>query len=181
MTQPKVLRWSVIVGIIIVLNLFFNYTLSLVYSSPEWDAFCPQEQVVEIPNEKDSCVARGGQWTDNQYYKPAPADRSEEMRGYCDLQFTCRQEYEDKRGDYERNVFVVLVALGALSVLSGNFFKSNYVISSSLALGGVLSFVIASMRYWSSAGELIRVIILAIALGILFWVAWKKFNDRIQS
>ena len=76
---------------------------------------------------------------------------------------------------------MILVVLGALSVLAGNMLVANPVISSGLSLAGVLSFLIASVRYWSSANDVIRVIILGIALGLLFWIAVKKFNDRIQS
>ncbi len=184
-TQSSILKWSLIIGIIIVLNLFFNYTISLVYERPVYEDFCPQTQVVTIPDNQNECVAKGGQWTDNAYYSktmPAvPPAGLEESRGYCDLQFTCRQDYETKTKTYDRNVFTILVALGALTLLAGNFFKGNDVISNGLALAGVLSFIIASMRYWSSADNLVRVIILAIALGLLFWIAMKKFNDRIQS
>lgn len=184
MNESKILKWSVIIGIVIVLNLFFNYTLSLVYGAPEFENFCPQTQVVTIPDNQNECVAEGGQWTDNAYYgKPVP-DRitgALEPAGYCDLQYTCRQQYQDAHDTHSRNVFIVLVVLGAISVLIGNFFTKNDVISSGLALGGVLSFIIASMRYWGAANDLIRVIILAIALGILFWVAMKKFNDKLRS
>jgi hypothetical protein len=166
----------------IVLNLFFNYALSLVYKSPDYIAYCPQPQVVTIPDNQNSCVSAGGQWTNNAYYgkQPVPAGMTE-PRGYCDLEYSCRQNFDTANKTYNRNVFVILVVLGALSVLVGNFFKGNAVISNGLALGGVLSFLIASMRYWSAANDLIRVIILAIALGILFWVAMKKFNDRLRS
>jgi hypothetical protein len=183
-TQSPILKWSLIVGIIIVLNLFFNYALSLVYERPNYEAFCPQMQVVTIPDNQNECVAKGGQWTDNAYYaKPISATPAglEESRGYCDLQFTCRQGFEAATKTYGRNVFVVLVVLGALSVLAGNFFRGNTVVSGGLALAGVLSFIIASIRYWSSADNLARVIILAIALGLLFWIAMKKFNDRVRS
>ena len=170
-----------VIGIVIVLNLFFNYATSLVYESPDYNAFCPQEQVVTVPDNQKACVDKGGQWTDNSYYgKPTPVG-VDQARGYCDLQFTCRQDFETASKDYNRNVFIVLVVLGALSVLAGNLFRGNDVISNGLALGGVLSFVIASVRYWSAANDLVRVVILAIALGILFWVAYKKFNDRIRS
>lgn len=179
-TQSNVLKWSVIIGIVVVLNLFFNYALSLVYDRPEYEAYCPQSQVVIVPDTQDACVAEGGQWTENAYYGK-PSVPESEPRGYCDLQFTCRQAFDDANRSYDRNVFVVLVALGALAVLAGNMLTSNTVIAQGLSLAGVLSFIIASMRYWGSADDLFRVIILAIALGVLFWVAWKKFNDRIQS
>lgn len=178
-TQSKILKWSVIVGIVIVLNLFFNYALSLIYQEPEFNAFCPQGQVVTIPDKQQACVDQGGQWTNNTYYgKPIPVGERQPA-GYCDLQYTCRANFDDASKTYNRNVFVVLVLLGALSVFVGNFFKGNEVISNGLALGGVLSFVIASIRYWSAANDLIRVIILGIALALLVWIAMKKFKNKV--
>ena len=178
--QNSVTRWSVILGIVIVLNLFFNYALSLVYERPPYETFCPQPQVVNVPDNQEACLSEGGQWTTGYYGKFTPIG-VEEPRGYCDLQYTCRQEFEKANSTYNRNVFMVLVVLGALSVAIGNFFSANVVISNGLALGGVLSFIVASVRYWGSANDLFRVIILAISLGLLFWVAWKKFNDRVRS
>lgn len=176
-TSNRIGRWSIIFGIMIVLNLFFNYTLSLAYKSPEYNAFCPVEQVNVSPDNQKECVDEGGQWNQNNYYgQPVPAG-VKEPTGYCDVQFTCRQDYEAANKTYQRNVFVVLVVLGALSVLVGNMFATNEVISSGLSLAGVLSFLIASGRYWSSANDFIRVVILALALGLLFWIALKKFKN----
>ncbi len=180
--ENKITKWSVILGIVIVLNLFFNYTLSLVYDSPVYDNFCPQSQVVNVPDNQNECVNQGGQWTENAYYmKPVPQERYTEPLGYCDLQYSCRQEYDKVNGTYSRNVFVILVVLGALAVAVGNFFVGNTVISNGLSLGGVLSFIIASIRYWSAADDLFRVIILAISLGLLLWIAWKKFGNSASS
>jgi hypothetical protein len=176
-TSNRIGRWSVILGIMIVLNLFFNYALSLAYKSPEFNSFCPVEQVNIIPDNQKACVDQGGQWNQNNYYgQPVPAG-VKEPSGYCDLQFTCRQEFESVNKTYNRNVFIILVVLGALSVAVGNFFTTNEVIASGLSLAGVLSFLIASIRYWSAANDFIRVLILAIALGLLFSVAMKKFKN----
>lgn len=181
-TQNRITKWSVILGIVIVLNLFFNYALSLVYESPRYEAYCPTTQVVTVPDNQERCVAEGGQWTENAYYgKPAPVRETEPL-GYCNLHYTCGQEFNAASETYNRNVFVMLVFLGALSVFLGNYLKGNDVISNGFALGGVLSFIVASMRYWRAADDLIRVIILAIALAILFWIAMRKFrNGGIRS
>ncbi len=178
-TENRIGKWSIIIGIVIVLNLFFNYTLSLVYDAPDYEVYCPTQQVVTMPETQTECTDQGGQWTENSYYGKPVAPGVTEPMGYCDLQYTCRQTYESDNDSYNRNVFVVLVVLGALSVLAGNFLVAgNSVIASGLSLGGVLSFVIASMRYWSSADDIFRVVILAIALGLLFWVAMKKFGAK---
>ncbi|MCR4334743.1 MAG: hypothetical protein NUV47_03405 [Patescibacteria group bacterium] len=178
-TQSKVLKWSLIIGIVIVLNLFFNYTLSLVYSEPVYETFCPNtSQVVTIPDNQKACVDKGGQWTNDNYYsKPVQIGEIRPI-GYCDLQFTCRNDFETARKVYDRNVFITLVILGAIIVAIGNFFSGNMLISTALSLAGVLSFIIASMRYWSSADNLVKVIILGIALAILVWVAIKKFKNN---
>ena len=95
--ENRIGRWSVILGIMIVLNLFFNYALSLVYESPEYNNFCPMEQVVTIPDNQTECTDKGGQWTDNQYYtKPVPAPVGvNEPRGYPGRLWIPRVEGED--------------------------------------------------------------------------------------
>ena len=180
-TQPRALKWSIIIGITIVLNLFFNYALSLAYKSPDYVAFCPASQVNDIST-KDQCLAVGGQWNATQGVpvptKLGPQQAGEPTQaGYCDPNFTCQKNYDAASKVYDRNVFAVLVVLGALSLFVGSFLKSNYVISQGLAFGGVLSFIIASMRYWSRANDIVHVLILALALALLFWIAYKKFKN----
>jgi hypothetical protein len=51
----------------------------------------------------------------------------------------------------------------------------NEVLALAFSWGGVLSLFIASLRYWSDANNILKVIILAIALGSLIWTAVKKF------
>jgi hypothetical protein len=180
-TQPKVLKWSLAIGIVIVLNLFFNYTLSLIYKHPLYEAFCPNTaQVVENVTTEKQCVENGGQWNPNAYYGPGTPTEVQKVSspGYCDQQFTCRNNFESAQKVYDRNVFIALVVLGAICLAIGSFFTGNVLISTALSLSGVLSFIIASMRYWSSADDLIKVIILAIALAILIWLAVKKFKNN---
>jgi hypothetical protein len=182
-TQSKVLKWALIIGIVIVLNMFFNYALSLVYKNPKFEAFCPIQQVNVLVDNQEQCVSLGGQWNPNTqiYNQPATPPLSVVKilpQGYCDQQFTCRNNFDSAQKVYDRNVFITLVILGAICVAIGNFFAGNMLISIALSLAGVLSFIIASMRYWGSADDLIKVIILAIALAILIWVAVKKFKNN---
>lgn len=175
-TQSRIGKWSLIFGIVIVLNLFFNYALSLIYKSPDYVAYCPNSQVNLVVDNQTQCVAQGGQWNQYQPQEIAPKTVNSPT-GYCDLQYTCRQNFDAANKVYARNVFATLVILGALILLIGTFMKGNAVIANALSMAGVLSFIIASMRYWGEASDGIRVIILAIALALLFWVAYKKFKN----
>lgn len=176
-TKPKVLKWALIIGIIVVLNLFFNYAISLFYKEPDYDAFFPQSQVIEPIDTKEECLKVGGQWTENSVYKdrysatiPTPAQSS-----YCNPDFTKQQEFNDAQKVYQRTIFIILVVLGVISLALGSFLV-NEIVTLGLSWGGVLSLIIASMRYWSSADNLIRVLILGFALVVLIWLAIKKFG-----
>lgn len=178
--KSKVLKWSLIIGIMIVLNLFFNYALSVVYHSPEYTTYCKSEQVVEAINTKDQCLKVGGQWNANTYPQK-PVIAGEVMpAGYCDQNYTCNKDYEAASEKYDRNVFVTLVVLGVLT-LGISMGIANVAISQGLSLGGVLSFVIASMRYWGRADDLIKLCILAVALAALIYLAYKKFGNALDS
>ncbi|MDD5318435.1 MAG: hypothetical protein PHF79_01245, partial [Candidatus Pacebacteria bacterium] len=153
---------------------------SLVYKSPDYVAFCPNNQIIQPANTQAECVAQGGQWNGN--VAPAAAPKSDistpvEPAGYCNLNYTCQNNYDAASKTYERNVFITLVILGAISLVAGILLSANAVVSLGLAYGGVLSFIIASARYWSSADNLIKVIILFIALALLIGVAIKKFKE----
>ncbi len=185
--QNKFSKWALILGIIVVLNLLFNYGVSLVYKEPVYEDYFPQQQIVEQITNKEECLKAGGQWSENQKYvsvdgtaSPVPVDSNgNRVTGYCNADFTKQQEFNDARKVYDRNVFITLVILGVLCVIIGAF-MSIELLSTALSWGGVLSFIIASMRYWTSADNLVKVIILAIALGALIWLAIKKFGHSIQ-
>lgn len=168
-TPSRFAKWSLTLGIVIVLNMFFNYAISLVYKSPEYPT---QPQIIPTTETKESCLAVGGQWNANTYVAP---DQKNTPVGYCDPDYTRRNQYEHDRKNYNRNVFIVLVVLGILSILIGVLVATE-VISAALSWGGVLSLIIASMRYWSDAGNVLKVVILAVALAALLWVAVRKFS-----
>jgi hypothetical protein len=164
------LKWALIVSIVIVSNLFINYTLSLLYEKPDY-ANSPLSKPMQenFQYTEATCLEVGGQWNTSPY-------RTEgEIEGYCDPDYTNRITYEEARKVYERNVFLILISLGVILLGVGMILK-NEVVAIALSWSGVLSFIIASMRYWSSAENIVRVAILGIALGTLFWISVKKFS-----
>lgn len=178
----NILRWLLIVSIVIVLNLFFNFAISSFYPAPKYEDFCKAEQINVQPITKDACVAIGGQWNESssieKVVSPAPTiPQKLQTNSYCNSTFTCQKNYELKSNTYQRNVFVALIILGIISLLIGFMLTANSVVSLGLSFGGVLSLIIASIRYWSAMNEYIRVIILGVALVILVWIGIKKFKD----
>jgi hypothetical protein len=179
---PGVLRWVLIIGIMIVLNLFFNYAARIAFKEPQFEKFCPQSQMNIAPADKSQCLAVGGQWNESiSSEKPIPsaptAPATTKVTGYCNVQFTCQKDYQAARESFERNVFITLIALGVVSIVLSFALAGTAIVSLGLSLGGVLSLVIASIRYWGSLNDLWRLAILAVALAVLIWLGIKKFKD----
>lgn len=177
----NILKWLLIVSIVIVLNLFFNFAITSFYHAPKFEDFCKTQQVNVQPTSSQACLAVGGQWNETSATeKPIPAQPDNlrpQTTGYCDIFFTCQKNYQSANDLYQRNLFVVLIVLGILSLIAGFLLSASSVVSLGLSFGGVLSLIIASIRYWSSMDEFIRVIILGIALVILIWIGIKKFKE----
>jgi len=179
--QPsKVLKWLLILGIVIVLNMFFVYAIRVLYQPPTFEAFCPVSQVTQSPSTAAECTAVGGGWTQNA--EPAPAPKGaivaiQQPAGYCDVNFTCQKNFTAANSVYNRNVFVALVILGVLSLIAGFFIKKSAAVSLGLSLGGVLALIVGSVRYWSDMNDYVRVIVLAAALAVLVYIGIKKVRN----
>jgi hypothetical protein len=177
MKASMVLKWTVALAIVIVMNLFFYYSIAMVYPEPKFESFCPVPAVTFT--DATTCVNAGGQWTNNQLSPKQVTDavKNGEPLGWCDPNFTCNKEYTQAHSVYNRNVFIVLIIL-SLVVLGIGVFAPLEVLSMGFSWAGVVSLIIASGRYWSDADNWMRVLILAVALGLLIWFAMKKFKDQ---
>ena len=181
----KVLKWLLILGIVIILNLFFAYAIKVIYASPLFEAYCPQQQVTIQPQNQTECVGKGGAWQDYGYPVNVPPQATpatvgtlaKAPTGYCDLNFTCQKQFNSANSIYNRNVFVALVVLGVLALVAGFFIPNAAAVSLGLSLGGVVSLVIGSTRYWSDMNDYVRVIILGLALVVLIALGIKKVRD----
>lgn len=177
--KNKFVHVALIVGLVIVINLFINYALSFIYKEPVYENYFSQPQVVKSYDNQTDCVNNGGQWNENtnQYPVEVNVKTNKPVTGYCNAEYTTRLNYDAKVKNYELNVFITLMVLGILMMIFGITY-SHAILSPAFTWAGVLSYIIASMRYWSSATSGVKVIILGLALAALIWVALKKFSDK---
>ena len=164
--QSKVKKWFLAIGIAIIFVMFINYTTSTVFDKPQYQDFCV-EKFINYETEEE-CVENGGQW--NTF-----APRAEGKTGLCDVQYTCRQEYDVARNSYEDKAFIVNVVLGLIGLLLG-FILTVESVSTGFLLGGVLELFFSTVFYWDRFGDVIRVIILGVVLALLIWIGYKKIK-----
>jgi len=172
-SKQTIFKWAVIVGIVVLLNLFYNVGVSLYYPEPQFDDYCAQKQTRDPIHTEALCLETGGQWN------PSPVKAPGDPQGYCNEFFTCSVEHEEARDIYNQNVFSILVALGVIPIIvvSTKILAPYAAVTIGLSYGGILSIIIAGIRYWPSAPDTIRFALVGIALVALLIVAARKFRD----
>lgn len=81
------------------------------------------------------------------------------------------------KGDeqYTRNLFIVAGISGIVGIIIGVLITVESV-GAGLIGGGILSLLYGIIVYWNFAENLLRVLILGIALGVLVWLGYNKFG-----
>ena len=181
--MPRIKEIILALAIVVVLNLFFNYGVFTFYKSPDYEKFCPVELNQKLYSDKGSCEAIGGRWFESSgepFYRgdvPVPVKPESEQKGWCDATAQCREVYEAVRDVYNRNVFIILVVLGLISLGLGFLVINVSPVANGFLGGGLLSLIIGTIRYWSSMDDYLRFIILGIALAALIWLGYKKIRN----
>ncbi|MGH7174990.1 MAG: hypothetical protein ACREGR_01355 [Minisyncoccia bacterium] len=175
--HPKFVRWALMLGIIVILNIFFTVLVSLALPTPQMADYCPAASSnAPAPIDAQSCSAAGGVWTELGV-PPATATAASQPSGYCDLYATCQPIYQKAYDTHALYAFILLIGLGVLALIAGFFPIGSSIVSSGLSYGGVIALVIASAEYWGDAGQWLRLVIALIGLLILLYIGWMRFRD----
>lgn len=173
--HPVFVRFALLLGIAVILNIFFFVLVALVLPAPQNSAFCPSQNRPQ-PQNAASCDAQGGLWTETGS-QPAVSGAPLQPSGYCDLYATCEQPYQQAVNAQALYAFAFITGLGILALVVGLLPLGSSMISSGLSYGGVLALVIGSASYWGTAGNWIRLAIAAAGLAALLYIGWKRFRD----
>ena len=172
-TTPKFVRWALLLGIVVILNVFFSVVLSIAYPAPEYETYCPAPKI--NPTDEATCSTEGGSWV---AYVPARTEvQGLKTEGYCDMYEKCRKPYEDARENHALRAFVLMVSLGVLALILGFIPLGSSIVSSGLSYGGVVALIIGSAQYWGTAGQWVRLAIATVGLLALIYIGWKRFRD----
>jgi hypothetical protein len=176
--HPKFVRWALLLGIVVILNVFFSVVLALAYPAPVYENYCPQKNI--SPTDAPTCDAQGGVWNT---YSPAPVPaqatdvNSPKLTGYCDMYAKCQKPYQAAQEQHALYAFVLMTALGVIALIAGFMPVGSSIVSSGLSYGGVIALIIGSAEYWGTAGNWIRLAIATIGLIALLYIGWRRFRD----
>lgn len=185
------------IGIALVLAVFVGYAVHVLYEPPSyWDSpFNNCSYEYQCQQMMDDCQIVNQTNTSGEvdkYVYPYPLDSQcarlvEESMEYkqCQLQLEqCNNQYQKTTPQYKhyRVAFYALIILGLISIILGTvFFLGFEGISGGMIGGGVLIILwslIYTTQYWIHAGKYLKLVILAIVLAILIYLAYKRVEQR---
>jgi hypothetical protein len=180
--HPKFVRWALMLGIVIILNIFFTVLVSLALPTPDISAYCPAATSgAPAPTDAADCSAANGVWTETapqpQPFEGNPVLGTPTPSGYCDLYANCQPLYLKAASQQSMYAFVFMIVLAVLALLAGFFPIGSSIVSTGLSYGGVLALIIGSAEYWGNAGQWVRFAIALVGLIALLYIGWKRFQD----
>jgi len=168
---------NIVIGIaIIILTIFVAfYGINTIFPSPEYEDFCgePSREVITVQAE---CEAAGGKWDHTLAARPLEG----EIKGYCDEDFTCRQELDDARETRSKKVFLMALPLGIAIIAFGALVFGLEAVGAGLMGGGVGTLIYGSGAYWPYTENWIRFLISLIGLALIIWLAYY-FNKKLDK
>jgi hypothetical protein len=143
------------IGIGVLLTIFVFYSLSVFYPEPERDDYVTitRMQVKNAPEAKRATLA---------------AQRD-----------TQQASYDKVREPWSRNMFLICVAIGLVTLIIGVRLKVQPV-SGALMGGGILTLIGGAGSYWDHLGEIIRLVVIGLVLVFLIWLGYKKLGVRVK-
>lgn len=158
------------IAIVVLTALVVGYGIETFYPTPDSNKYCDYSRPYqEIINQTD-CEAAGGKWNpqDIQCIKaPCP-------QGYCDMYYTCNQQYQGDMKNYSRNLFVITTIIGIILIVLGAILFNLEAVGAGIMGGGIVIIIYGAMRYWPNANNMFRFIISVIGLIIVislgYWI-----------
>ena len=159
------------IGIVVIFGLVLWQGIEAFYPSPEYNNYCDEFKRVEITNQQ-ACEENGGLWA--LYDGPKPIGGEE---GYCDRDYTCRQEYEDASDSHSKIVFIISLIVGIIALIVGYGVLSVEPVGSALIGSGIWAIFWGSAINWRNFSSVWRFLLLLLALVVLIWMT-LRLNRR---
>ena len=159
-------KWFLAIAIGIIFSMFIHYTVSTVFDEPQWNDFC-EDKFVSYTTEAE-CLENNGKWNS---FEPKQVARE----GYCDINYECQTQFENKRDDFRDKAFIIHVLAGVIAIILGIVLVVEAV-STGFFIGGILELFFGVVEYWDRFGDYAKVFILGAVLAFLVWLGYKKLK-----
>ena len=133
-------------GIFIVYMLVLAQGIETFYPSPDYEDFCQLPLDLEPRTE------------------PFPLKEPD---------LACEQEFSDARDAWSKNVFIIALIIGIVTLIVGYFVLSAEPVGSALIASGIGAIFYASVTNWRNFTDVWRFLLLLLAFVFLVWLALR--------
>jgi hypothetical protein len=176
---PRIVRWAILVGIVVALNIFILVGRTFFLVEPDHEKFCPNSLYANVPTTQQACSATGGAWNPQAPIPPPSKINGQNVPlGFCDVTAKCQKAYDAAHDQFALYAFILGIAVGIIAIIVGVLPLGSSIVSAGFSYGGVLSLVISSAQYWGQASSYLRLGISFIALVVLIYIGIKYFKDN---
>jgi uncharacterized membrane protein len=185
----KNLLLGIVISVIFV--MFFVYGTKLVYEEPKYDDYCNQSYYYPGKVSVNCSMNLELQKETNDCYNQRGIPRYEYDENGCEKSLTCdfcSLEYEEANKNYSKNLFLISLIIGILVISVSVIFIKVSAVSGGLMLGSLFFIIFGTAGYWEFMEDVLRFVILGLALFILIWLAYylaknenKIFSKKIKN
>lgn len=146
------------IAIAIIFLMFCVFGTKLIYDSPEYEDYCDYGELGKIDPVNNS-----------EYYNQVYQE--------------CSEKYDIANKNYSKNMFIISIIFGVLVIALCTIFIAVNSISGGLMLGSLMFIIYGTSRYWSYMDDLMRFIVLGVALAVLIYVSYwvSKRGENIKA
>lgn len=161
------------IGIVVIFALLLWQGIETFYSTPQYNDFCGEYRTAEFITSPERCFDIGGNWS---YFSEPLKDSN--STGYCDVDYTCRNNYESALDSHSKIVFIIALVIGLIAIGVGYFVLSVEPIGSSLIGSGVWAIFWGSLMNWRNFSSIWRFLLLLIAFIFVVYLTFRLNNKR---
>ena len=173
-TNIKSIAITVMIAVLFI--LFFGYAINTWYPRPNYENFC-QDIVWKDIYTPEECELNNGTWQNHgEVIRPVKIEGSNQtsVTGFCDIAYECRTEYDSARKSYSRNVAILLILTGIVSILFGfAFSKFAEYINLGFVWGGIITMFYGLLVYWNFIDTKLKPLLIAAILIATVYLANK--------
>lgn len=175
------------IGIFVVFLLMLGYGIEAFYPSPKYDSFCQLGLGGSYPINAYDYV--GTNCTFNKQLQES-ADKCMQDSGFpvydyndagCNVAIKecnyCQKNFDEADDSYSKVVFIISLIVGLIALFVGYRYLSVEPVGSALMASGVGSIFYGSIRNWQNLSDVLRFLLLLIALVFLIWIAMRINRD----
>lgn len=187
----KVKNFLIGVAIAFIYTFVIGYGINTFHSPPDYGDFCskgferplpypiraemcPYNPQIEQNPEAQQCITDGG-------YLEYNYNESGCIESYKSCNF-CQRDYDAARNEYSLSVFIIAGIAGLTAIVIGGVLFSVEAVGAGLMGGGILSLFYANIMHWRNMDNLLKFVILLIALvvviGVGLWINRKRKDPQ---